>query len=100
MRVIHLLRKYDPAEWGGTETAVQRLCEGLRQQGVCPVMYCPYLNGHGERTAGPADEDQNVLAGTHPQAPSESPHRNDGGIKRFKACVPAWGISRQEKRQL
>ena len=75
MRVIHLLRKYDPAEWGGTETAVQRLFEGLRQQGVTPVMYCPQINGNGARTD------------------------NNGGIKRFKICVPIWGISRQEKLQ-
>lgn len=75
MRVIHLLRKYDPAEWGGTETAVQRLFEGLRQQGVRPVMYCPRVNGNGARTD------------------------HNGDIKRFKTCVPTWGISRQEKRQ-
>ncbi|MCL4176677.1 MAG: glycosyltransferase family 4 protein [Verrucomicrobia bacterium] len=75
MRVIHLLRKYDPAEWGGTETAVQRLLEGLRQQGVTPVMYCPQVNDNGAR----ADF--------------------NGDIKRFKTWVPAWGMSRQEKRQ-
>jgi glycosyltransferase involved in cell wall biosynthesis len=75
MRVIHLLRKYDPAEWGGTETAVQRLFEGLRQQGVSPVMYCPKINGNGARTD------------------------HNGGIRRFKICVPTWGISRQEKLQ-
>lgn len=80
MRVIHLLRKYNPAEWGGTETAVQRLFEGLRQHGVTPVMYCPQVNGNGH-------------------AASESHHGNNGDIKRFKICVPTWGISRQEKRQ-
>lgn len=75
MRVIHLLRKYDPAEWGGTETAVQRLFESLRQQGVTPVMYCPQVNGNGARS------------------------NSNGDIKRFKICVPTWGISRQERRQ-
>ena len=75
MRVIHLLRKYDPAEWGGTETAVQRLFDSLRQQGVTPVMYCPQVNGGGARTD------------------------NNGDIKRFRICVPTWGISRQERRQ-
>ena len=73
MRVVHILRKFDPAEWGGTEAAVDRLCEGLRQQGVNPVMYCPRINGNG--------------------------HSN-GSIKRFKVCVPAWGVSREKKRQL
>ena len=100
MRVIHLLRKYDPAEWGGTETAVQRLCDGLRQQGVASVMYCPYVNGNGARTALSASKDQNVRADHNRQATSESPNGNNGDIKRFKSFVPAWGISRQEKRQL
>lgn len=99
MRVIHLLRKYDPAEWGGTETAVQRLFEGLRQQGVIPVMYCPYVNGNGARIAKSASEDQNLHAVNHGHAPSESRNGNNGDIKRFKTCVPTWGISREEKRQ-
>ena len=30
MRVAHLLRKLDPAEWSGTEMAIQRLFDGLR----------------------------------------------------------------------
>ena len=45
MRVIHLLRKYDVTEWGGTETAVQRLFEGLHRHGVTSLMYCPRVNG-------------------------------------------------------
>jgi len=79
MRVVHLLRKYDPAEWGGTETAVQRLSDGLHQLGISPIMYCPRLNGGG----GSRDRDG----------------KNGFPIKRFKACVPVWGISRQQKRQ-
>ena len=43
MRVAHLLRKYNPAEWGGTETAIQRLFDGLRKQGVTSVVYCPQI---------------------------------------------------------
>ena len=100
MRVIQLLRKYDPAEWGGTETAVQRLCRGLREQGVISLMYCPYVNGNGAQTALSGSEDQNVRPDNGHAAPSESPNGNNGDIKRFKTCVPTWGISRQEKRQL
>jgi alpha-maltose-1-phosphate synthase len=100
MRVIHLLRKYDPAEWGGTETALQRLFDGLRQHGVTPVMYCPHVHGNGARTALSASEAQNVRTDNHRQAASETPNRNNGDIKRFKTCVPVWGISRHEKRQL
>ena len=43
MRAVHLLRKFNPAEWGGTETAIQRLFDGLREHGVRPVVYCPRL---------------------------------------------------------
>lgn len=99
MRVIHLLRKYDPAEWGGTETAVQRLCDGLRGQGVTPVIYCPHVSGHGTGTALRAGAEQPARADHAGQAPSGSHDGTDGGIRRFKACVPAWGMPRREKRQ-
>ena len=101
MRVIHLLRKFDAAEWGGTETAVQRLFEGLRQQGVTPVMYCPRVNGNGAGPAMLARKNQNGHAADHDRlSPSAALLGNNGDIKRFKACVPTWGLSRQEKRQL
>lgn len=83
MRVIHLLRKFDHAEWGGTETAVQRLCDGLRQLNVAPVMYGPRVNGSGRHST--AD----------PQAEASTP----GDIKRFNTFVPAWGMSRLDKQQ-
>ena len=73
MRVIHLLRKYDPAEWGGTETAVGQLLDRLRQHEVTPVLYCPRLRG--------------------------ATKENGAGVKRFGACVPVLGISSQQKRQ-
>src|SRR5579872_2953066 len=80
MRVAHLLRKYNPAEWGGTETAIQRLCEGLGQQGVHSTVYCPEI----EHTSD-----------------VEDPLRSAGcQIERFKAFVPILGISENEKRQL
>ena len=43
MRVAHILRKYNPAEWGGTETAVQRLLDGLRAHEVDSIVYCPLV---------------------------------------------------------
>lgn len=79
MRTVHLLRKYNPAEWGGTETAVQRLFDGLRTQGVTPVVYCPKLDA-------PSNSDPLLAAGYQ--------------IERFRAFVPIWGISRQQKRQM
>lgn len=79
MKVAHLLRKYNPAEWGGTETALQGLCDGLRQGGVSSVVYCPSLPANAER-------DPLTEAG--------------GVVKRFRAYVPIWGISPEKKRQM
>jgi starch synthase len=100
VRVIHLLRKYDSAEWGGTEIAVQRLFDGLRQHGVTPVMYCPYVIGRGPGTALAANKGPNSRAANPRRAAVEPPNGITGELKRFKAFVPVWGISPQEKRQL
>ncbi len=79
MRVVHLLRKLDPAEWSGTETAIQRLFEGLRAHGVQPVVYCPRLDHNGT-------PDPLARAGYE--------------IQRFRAFVPVLGLSPQRRRQL
>ena len=78
MRVVHLLRKYNPAEWGGTETAIQWLFDGLRQHHVTPITYCPRIENSG-------GTDPLVEAGFM--------------VKRFNACVPIFGISPQRERQ-
>jgi starch synthase len=79
MRTIHLLRKFNPAEWGGTETAIQRLFEGLRKHGVKSVVYCPRLGRD-------AVEDPLVALGCE--------------VQRFRAFVPVLGMSRERKQQL
>jgi len=79
MQTVHLLRKYDPAQWGGTETAVQRLFAGLREHGAESVVYCPSMKRIAEK-------DPLAAAG----------HR----IERFKSFVPIVGISPQRKRQI
>src|SRR4051794_12481118 len=79
MRTVHLLRKLDPEAWGGTETALQRLFEGLREHGVESIVYCPRLEE--ERGADP-------LASSGCQ------------VQRFRAFVPVLGMSRQRRRQL
>ena len=79
MRVAHLLRKLDPAEWSGTEMAIQRLFDGLRASGVDPVVYCPRLEN----------------------GPGKNPLSDSGfEVQRFRAFVPVVGLSRQRKRQL
>src|ERR1051325_2097627 len=79
MRTLHLLRKLDPAEWGGTETAIQRLFDGLREHGVRSVVYCPRLE-HG------LSQDPLVARGYQ--------------VERFRAFVPVLGMSRERKQQL
>lgn len=79
MRVAHILRKYDPAEWGGTESAVLRLLDGLRKNGVESTVYAPRL----------------------PRGVRDDPFAAAGfRVRRFEALVPVWGISREIRQQM
>src|SRR5690348_2376858 len=78
-RVAHVLRKFDPAEWGGTETAIQRLFEGLNRHRVDSVMFCPRL----------------------PDPLPREPLAGEGcGVRRFRAFLPILGISPERRRQM
>jgi alpha-maltose-1-phosphate synthase len=75
----HVLRKYEPAQWGGTETALQRLLNSLRVQNVEGYLYAPRLDQPG----------------------SEEPlSRSCLGIRRFRSVVPVAKISRQQRQRL
>lgn len=78
MRVVHLLRKLNSAEWGGTETAMQRLVGGLHRHGVESVVYCPQLNHEVSR----------------------EPFGAGCSVRRFQACWPVWGVSAERRRQM
>lgn len=79
MQASHILRKYDPAQWGGTETAVQRLVQGLQQHGISSAVHAP-LNGN------PDDID---------------PLRDAGAkILRYRAFVPVLGITADQREAL
>lgn len=79
MKVVHVLRKYNPHEWAGTETALQRLICGLKEHEITSVVYCPAL---------------------HPP-PTFDPLAEDGySVKRYNACVPIWGIPSEQKSQM
>lgn len=41
-QVSHILRKYDAAQWGGTETAVHRLIQGLAGHGIHSRVHAPH----------------------------------------------------------
>src|SRR4051812_18146780 len=79
MRVVHVLRKYNPAEWGGTETALQRLFDGFRPNGIIPIVYCPRIAGT------PCDE-----VGTDRGSPNRSASDNTeaSGEERTRLLVP------------
>lgn len=79
MRVAHILRKYVPAEWGGTETALQRLTEGLTAQGVTSAVYFP-------GTAVPVAGDPLTAAGCE--------------LHPYRACVPVWGLPESTRQQM
>ena len=80
MKVAHLLRKYDPREWGGTETAVLELVTGLRAHGVESVLFAPRL----------------------PDAPAGPDPLADQGfaVRRFHAFVPVLGVGREARAQM
>lgn len=87
MRTVQVLRKLDPAEWGGTETAMQRLFQGLQEQGITPVVYCPRLKTRkGEGRFQPDGDPDLLPPGCQ--------------VRRFRAFVPVLGLSRERKRQL
>src|SRR6476646_641090 len=96
MRIAHLLRKYNPADWGGNATVIQQLFEGLRRQGAESVIYCPRLPGNGSRAG------VNGTNGNAQNGPAVRDPLADAGcvVNRFNACVPIWGISGEQRRQM
>ncbi len=81
MRVAHLLRKYDPRAWGGTETAVRELLSGLAQNDVDSIVFAPTLSGE-------VDPALDMLA------------RDGVDVRRFGAFVPIAFASEEQKAQL
>jgi glycosyltransferase involved in cell wall biosynthesis len=65
-----------PEEWGGTETAVKQLLDGL--DGVESVVYAPTLHGARYDDPGPLG---------HP-------------VRRYRATLPVIGIPKERRRQL
>lgn len=74
IRVAHVLRKYDPAEWGGTETHVVAVARHLGTHGVASEVHAPH---------GPRAPDR--------QLPAEVP------LRRFHAFAPFVGSAAQRR---
>ena len=79
MKVAHILRKYNPSEWGGTETVVSQLLEGIRSAGGESVVFCPSLESD-------TVEDPFVKAGFR--------------VERFNSFLPLWGLNEERRRQI
>ncbi len=77
--VAYLLRKYNPREWGGTETAVKLLLDGVKAREVTPTIFAPRTEDF----------------------PRSDPFTDSGyRVRQFGAFVPVAGISPQQRRQL
>lgn len=103
MRIAHLLRKYNPAEWGGTESVIQQLFEGLRRQGVDSIVYCPRLDiAEPGLTSSSRSNGHNGLNGHATNGHSVRDPLADAGclVRRFNACVPVWGLTDEQRRQM
>ena len=74
LRVAHVLRKYDPSEWGGTETHVVAISEHLAANGVASEIHAP---------RGPRAPDR-ALPATVP-------------LRRFHAFAPFLGDAAQRR---
>lgn len=72
MKVAHVLRKCDPDEWGGTESHLWHLVEGLKRHGVESVLFSPRLGR---------------------QAAASDPFESAGvPCRRFHAVLPVLGL--------
>jgi glycosyltransferase involved in cell wall biosynthesis len=79
MHAAHILRKYHPKEWGGTETAVLRLLSGLNTHEVSSTVFCPAIN----------------------DTPEIDPIANTAtDVKRFSYFLPVLGLSKAQREQL
>ncbi|MDB6003797.1 MAG: hypothetical protein JWR15_784 [Prosthecobacter sp.] len=79
MQISHILRKYDAAQWGGTETALQRLVQGLQQHGISSAVHAP---------------------GSANRADTEKLRETDAAIQRYRAFIPVAGISAAQREAL
>lgn len=79
MKIVHVLRKLNPHEWAGTETALKGLVQGLSLLGLSSVVFSPKIaNTQGDEYF----ENTACL------------------IKRFHAFLPFLGLHQGQKERL
>ena len=79
MHISHILRKYEPAQWGGTETAVLRLIQGLQTQGVSSAVHAPHSSSACD---------------------SDPIHDIGAVVSRYHAFAPVLGISQRQREEM
>jgi glycosyltransferase involved in cell wall biosynthesis len=102
MRVAHIMRKYNPLEWGGTETAVHRLFVGLRRQDVRSVVFCPRLETEvASPSPGGEGRGEGVVFFPPLQTQIAADPLAEAGcaVKRFRAFLPVLGLTRTQRAQ-
>lgn len=78
MKTAQILRKYVPDEWAGTEAAVFRLVQGLRQHRVAAKIYAPSI-----------------------PFPQPGPFElDDFDVYRAHSFLPIWGLTEEKRTQL
>lgn len=79
--VFHVLRRYHPDYWGGTESAVLSMALGLRKSGIESVFWAP-------RIKDPINTDNDLLT------------LNGFTVKRYQSYLATVGISKADKAKL
>ena len=79
MRIAHIVRKYDPKEWGGTESYLKNLFSVLKVQHADSMLFAPSINPS-------TTYDPIVSCGIE--------------LRRFRAIVPYFGLSPFQKSQI
>ncbi|HGG58947.1 MAG TPA: glycosyltransferase family 1 protein [Gammaproteobacteria bacterium] len=81
MKIVHVLRKYNPREWGGIESHLHELSKYLLSEGHQVVLYAPKLRGAARRQDDPLQS----LGVT---------------VRRYPAFLPATGVNREGRENL
>lgn len=76
-KIIHVVRRFSPANWGGIETSVLKTCNALLNQGIKSEIFC---------------------TNTFSEAKVET--INSIKVRRFSHFIPTWNLSKKERMEL
>ncbi|MCC5834917.1 MAG: glycosyltransferase family 4 protein [Opitutales bacterium] len=89
MKTAQILRKYEPNEWGGTESVLLASVKGLQLNDIQSVVFCPKFTTTPNNTpkANGSNGSLDPLLDTGCQ------------FQRYEACVPVWGLSADARKR-